>query len=279
MSPRWKSLFPLVGALTLQMLLLASSAPATDAAPQIGKEDDSARRKMLQDMRVGPFRLDLGASLRLRHEYQSGFDVRRYEPGTTDHFLLARVMLDLNLRFDSERRVFLQLRDAHAPGTRLERSDFRRSNPVEDILDIRQAYFEWRKIGGTSLGLKFGRQQISYGDQRIFGPGLWGNTGRNAWDAAMLHLDTPRVWLDAWGGRPMRTGPSGGPTVRSGLRRHWWPTASLKDSLSGSTPFTRQNMTAGRTCRGNPERESCCRTHWDSRCRSRQDMGWTTGPP
>ena len=84
-------------------------------------------------MPLGPFRLDLGANLRLRHEYQAGFDVRRYEPGTTDHFLLTRIMLDINLRFDSTRRVFVQFRDAHALGTRLEREDFSKSNPMEDL--------------------------------------------------------------------------------------------------------------------------------------------------
>ncbi len=52
-----------------------------------------------------------------------------------------------------------------------------------------------------------GRQQISYGDQRIFGPGLWGNTGRYAWDAAMLRIDTSRVWVDAWVGRPIENRP------------------------------------------------------------------------
>jgi hypothetical protein len=104
-------------------------------------------------------------------------------------------MVDFILRFDSDRRLFIQFRDAHAPGTRLEREDFSKSNPMEDLWDIRQAYFEWKTIGGSRLDLKLGRQQISYGDQRIFGPGLWGNTGRWAWDAALMHLDTSRAWV------------------------------------------------------------------------------------
>jgi hypothetical protein len=140
----------------------------------------------------------------LRAEYQSGFDVRRYEPDTTDRFLLTRIMLDLNFRFDSDRRLFVQFRDAHAPGSRLKSKDFSKSNPFEDTADIRQLYFEWNKIGGSSLGVRLGRQQISYGDQRIFGPGLWGNTGRYAWDAAMLKINTSRIGIDAWIGRPVK---------------------------------------------------------------------------
>ena len=192
--------------ISLQFLFLSSGALACDD-PQLGKELAAPTKKKYQDVPVGPFHLDLGANLRLRYEYQAGFDVRRYEPGTTDHFLLTRIMLDINLRFDPARRVFVQFRDAHALGTRLERKDFSKSNPMEDLWDIRQAYFEWKKIGGSHLDLKVGRQQISYGDQRIFGPGLWGNTGRYAWDAALLRIDTSRAWVDAWVARPIENRP------------------------------------------------------------------------
>jgi len=190
----------------LQFLFLSSGALACDDS-QLGKEPAGPTKKKYQDVPIGPFRLDLGANLRLRYEYQAGFDVRRYEPGTTDQFLLTRIMFDINLRFDPARRVFVQFRDAHALGTRLERKDFSKSNPMEDLWDIRQAYFEWKKIGGSHLDLKVGRQQISYGDQRIFGPGLWGNTGRYAWDAALLRIDTSRAWVDAWVGRPIENRP------------------------------------------------------------------------
>jgi hypothetical protein len=185
--------------LLLQFMLLSGAHACAD--PQLGKEPPS--KSKFKDVQLGPFHLDLGANLRLRHEYQTGFDVRKYAPGTQDQFLLTRIMLDFNLRFDSNRRVFIQFRDAHALGTRLEREDFSKSNPMEDLWDIRQAYFEWKTVGGSHLDLKLGRQQISYGDQRIFGPGLWGNTGRWAWDAALAHIDTSRAWIDAWVGRPI----------------------------------------------------------------------------
>ena len=43
--------------------------------------------------------------------------------------------------------------------------------------------------------------RISYGDQRVFGPGNWGNTGRFAWDAATLKVDTRWFWSDVWVGK------------------------------------------------------------------------------
>jgi hypothetical protein len=78
--------------------------------------------------------------------------------GARDQFLLTRIMFDINLRLDADRRLFVQFRDAHAPGTRLDRDPIAQSNPMEDIWDVRQAYFEW--IGnidrlGTFLPRKF----------------------------------------------------------------------------------------------------------------------------
>jgi len=189
------------------LLLFLPTLHAIADDSQSRQEQVANTKKRLKDIPVGPFHLDFGANIRLRAEYQSGFDVRRYEPDTTDRFLLTRLMLDLNLRFDSDRRLFIQLRDAHAPGTRLKREDFSKSNPFEDPLDIRQLYFDWNKIGGGPIGVRIGRQQISYGDQRIFGPGLWGNTGRYAWDAAMLKINTSHIAVDTWIGRPVKNRP------------------------------------------------------------------------
>ena len=179
---------------------------ATAAYSQQGEKAPEPVKKY-RNIPIGPFVLDFSGNIRLRYEYQSGFDVRRYTPETSDQFLLERIMFDLNLRLDTSRRFFLQFRDAHALGSHLGRESFSNSNPMEDLWDIRQAYFEWRQMGFQNLSLKLGRQQISYGDQRIFGPGLWGNTGRYAWDAALVRLDTKPLWLEAWAGRPIKNRP------------------------------------------------------------------------
>jgi hypothetical protein len=226
---------------TFSLLLFLSPlrAMAEDAQPR--PEQDANTKNRFKEIPVGPFHLDLAANVRLRGEYQSGFDVRRYEPDTTDRFLLTRIMLDLNLRFDAERRFFVQFRDAHAPGTHLERKDFSKSNPFEDLWDIRQLYFEWNKIGGSPVGFRIGRQQISYGDQRIFGPGLWGNTGRYAWDAAMLRIDTSRIAVDAWIGRPVRNRPEVWPN-----REFDAPTAAVVYGSVKTLPFRFDVFYAGK---------------------------------
>lgn len=196
------------------LLRVLTVVVALGALAPVWAGDDSAEepppareQKRLKNIPLGPFHLDFSGDLRLRDEYQTGFDVRGYRPGVTDNFLLSRIMLNLDLKLDTDRHVYLQFRDAHSFGSNLGREDFKGSNPLDDVFDIRQAYFEWRHIGGDSLDLKVGRQQISYGDQRVFGPGLWGNTGRYAWDAAKLHLNTSRAWIDVWAGRPIENRP------------------------------------------------------------------------
>lgn len=160
-----------------------------------------------KDLRAGPLRIDLGAELRLRYEYDDELTLRGYAPGARDGFLLERTMLNAAARYGTAVRAVLQLRDAHALGSSLSDGDFPQSNPIHDPLDVRQAFAEWLHIAGSPLGLKLGRQQISYGDQRLFGPGLWGNTGRYAWDAAMIKVDTRWYGVDLWAGRPIENRP------------------------------------------------------------------------
>jgi hypothetical protein len=166
---------------------------------------------------LGSAVLELGGQVRARLEDDRAFDIRGYRPAIDDRFLISRVMLDASLRFSSHHRVSLQLRDARETGSYLEEEDFPRSNPFEDPLDIRQLFYEGTDLGGTGLGLRLGRQQISYGDQRVFGPGQWGNTGRWAWDAALLELKTKRLHADIWLGRPVRNRPDR------------WPNASVPE--------------------------------------------------
>jgi hypothetical protein len=155
----------------------------------------------LKNLPFGPATLDIGGQARVRFEDDDGFTIKGYEPGGGDQLLLERVRLDFSARLGGRRLVFLQLQDAHAFVTRFTDTDFPQSSPIDDTLDIRQLYTEWLHVGGSAFGFRVGRQQISYGDQRVFGPGNWGNTGRFAWDAAMMKVETDRFSSDSWVGR------------------------------------------------------------------------------
>jgi hypothetical protein len=174
----------------------------------------------MKDVQVGPLMLDLAGQARLRYEYDDGFTLKGYARGDHDPLLLERVRLDLTARWREGPRAFLQLQDAHAFLTRFEDRDFPTSSPIEDVLDIRQLYLEWCHVGDSPFGLRVGRQQISYGDQRVFGPGNWGNTGRFSWDAAMLKFETDRLSLDLWIGDYLR------------YKSEIWPDRSTPDFLT-----------------------------------------------
>lgn len=198
-------------------------ARATDTTAQ---EADSGARKTdfwsrFKKVQVGPASLDFGGQARVRYEFQDGFTLKGYEPGGHDNLLLERVRLNFDLRLPEGRpRLFVQLQDAHAFLTKYNDDDFPKSNPIEDLLDVRQAYLEWLRIVGSPVGLRVGRQQISYGDQRIFGPGNWGNTGRYAWEAAMVKVETEQVAADFWVGRYLQ------------YKSAFWPDRALEDFLT-----------------------------------------------
>jgi len=205
MNP-WRAAFLLGRALSLLLALFALSPWPSRANERIEADKGSPSREDFichhtKDIPIGPARLDLGGQARLRYEYDDGFTLKGYEPGGHDVLLLQRVRLDVDVRLPQRIRMFFQVQDAHAFLTRYGDDDFPKSNPLEDTFDLRQAYLEWLGIRGSPIGFRVGRQQISYGDQRFFGPGNWGNTGRYAWDAAMLKLETSAVSLDCWVGR------------------------------------------------------------------------------
>ena len=181
-------------------MLQGLPALAQEAAPAEDHKSQLSSSSQVKSTETGPITFRLGGQLRLRYENDDGFTVKGYDPGGDDQLLLERVRLDLSTRFRGRALLFLQLQDAHPFLTRFKDEAFPTSNPLEDTLDIRQLHLEWLHIGGSPLGFRIGRQQIAYGDQRVFGPGSWGNTGRYAWDAAMLKVDTPRVAADMWVG-------------------------------------------------------------------------------
>jgi hypothetical protein len=193
---------------------LASTPPASSSDVQ----DQFWSR--FKNVKAGPLVLDFGGQSRLRFEYDDEFALKGYAPGHDDQLLLERVRLDLSARYGDDLRLFLQLQDAHAFLTQFGPADFSTSSPIDDTLDIRQLYAESLKIHGSPFGFRIGRQQISYDDQRVFGPGNWGNTGRFAWDAAMLKIDTTRAETDVWLGKYLT------------YQTHAWPNRPVGDFLT-----------------------------------------------
>ena len=133
----------------------------------------------------------LSGNIRTRFEYQGNYNIKKYGIKNDDAFFLERLRLNFNFILYPSIRAFLQIQDAHVLGLSLPAYTFKPSNPYFDPFDIRQGFLEIKPI--EWLDFKIGRQQISYGDARILGPGQWGNTGRYAWDAIVATINNQYI--------------------------------------------------------------------------------------
>jgi len=146
---------------------------------------------------LGDTVFSIGGSLRLRYEYVDDFNIKQYID-TQDKYLLERFRLEFALKTKKGIQAFIQFQDAHCIECQLENKDFKGTSPFNNDFDVRQAYLQWTKIEKSPFGFKVGRQQINYRDNRVFGPGEWGNVGRYTWDAAMLKYEDSYVQLDTF---------------------------------------------------------------------------------
>src|SRR5258706_8601643 len=75
-------------------------------------------------------------------------------------------------------------------------------NPDLDTVDLHQAFVQ---IGNPQLfpsGAKVGRQELSYGDERLIGQSDWTNV-RRTFDAAKLRYEVEGFWVDAFVSHPV----------------------------------------------------------------------------
>ncbi|HDS16135.1 MAG TPA: hypothetical protein ENN66_05915 [Proteobacteria bacterium] len=177
--------------LGLLLWILGPPAVVTAANPSLGKTTN------------------FYGDVRYRLEYQDNFNARYYgsdPPSGSDSFLLQRIRLGLRHSFSEKLELGLGIQDARAFGVDLEDDKFYSKNlgltnhPYKDYAEPYETYVKIKNIGGQNLSLKAGRQSIRYGDNRIFGPGDWGNTGRYHWDAVRLAYRRQAHFLEAlWG--------------------------------------------------------------------------------
>ncbi len=120
-----------------------------------------------------PSWLVFGGEYRARFE---GYTGGSFKPNTSDDYLLSRLKLDLTIKASSWLKLFIEGMDARS----LEKSP--EVAPFQNTWDIRQAYIELGDTEKDILGLRVGRQELLYGDQRLIGSSPWTNT-EHAFDA------------------------------------------------------------------------------------------------
>ncbi len=115
--------------------------------------------------------------MRFDGEYRARFEDQEnmlWRTANSDRYLLNRVRFGLTLRPGKwvtfygqaqDARVFFPRKLAHGP-------------PLQDTLDLRQA---WVQLGGEDkfpLQLRVGRQELIFGEERMVGASNWGNISR-----------------------------------------------------------------------------------------------------
>lgn len=153
-------------------------------------------------------------SLRLRGELNHNFNLRRYGSGTSDNFLLYRARFEFTLTPISFLNFHVQIQDAEVLGSRFSDADFsEKNNPFHDPFDLNQLYLDFQP--NQAFFLRAGRQSVSLGDNRVFGPGEWGNTGRYAWDALLTRFELNHLVTTILFGRPVNHDPDRWPNRKA----------------------------------------------------------------
>lgn len=135
-----------------------------------------------------PSWLKAGMELRGRAEARTGMD---FVAGNDDGYYLHRLRLNALLEPHRRLRFYFEVQDSQAPA-------LRRPAPAgfTNTLDLRQAYLE---LGSQDahFALRFGRQDLIFGEERLVGAAGWGNLGRS-FDAVRLSWRGDGRRLDAF---------------------------------------------------------------------------------
>lgn len=197
------------GLLALAALPLAQAqyAPPPPPASFAGFWNEALRR---DDPAMS--RWDLGGSFRSRYEYRDGYgiagtpgslDFRAHGADVENDYLLNR------LRFRAgytdawwgamvEGRSSFVFGDARFASTApVPRQG---SGPESDTIDLHQAFVTVGNPKVFPLSAKVGRQELSYGEERLVGAFGWNNIGR-VFDAAKLRWQAEAVAVEVFGSR------------------------------------------------------------------------------
>jgi hypothetical protein len=165
-----------------------------------------------------PAKLTFGTEIRYREEFLNNFNLAFYGPHppkgkSHSEFLLQRVRSGFDYTPNNVIHIALWGQDARDWGTGFTDSDFynpifgTENNPYKDEFELWNSYLEIKKPADLPFAVKAGRQQIYYGDKRVFGPGQWGNSGKWMWDAVKTSIFIPKGFIDIYYGRTMIHNP------------------------------------------------------------------------
>lgn len=143
------------------------------------------------------WRLRLGGEARVRWESETNRNFGARDP-SHDAYLLYRELLHADLRYRNLFRIFIEGIDA-----RVADRDLPQIPGMENAFDMQQLFADVRILGEQSpLTLRVGRQELSYGKERLIGKLDWMNQGRR-FDGAKLRYSSAKLDVDAFWVKPV----------------------------------------------------------------------------
>jgi hypothetical protein len=134
--------------------------------------------------------------LRFSGEYRArfeGFTGGNFRPDNDDHYVLNRFRVNLRVQPSSWLAFQFQGQDARAFG----RNQTALPPLAVDTMDLRIGYVEFGNSDNKAFGLRAGRQELVFGDQRLVGHVSWLNVART-FDAVRLTVRQPGIRLDTF---------------------------------------------------------------------------------
>lgn len=153
--------------------------------------------------------LTVSVELRVRPEYRNNED---FNESAVDNnsFIASRTRIGLNVNVNKKVTLFVQPQHTVTWGSELltaqgtektfaiegdESGELSYKRNFYNALDLHQAYASIGNLFNIPLTVRFGRQEINYGDQRLVGAFGWSNYGR-AFDAIMFNYIWNFINLD-----------------------------------------------------------------------------------
>src|SRR5437867_7952021 len=164
--------------------------------------------------------LTIGGEARIRYEIRNNtsFSATNANESAASHRIRVNVGYDLT----PDVSFFAQIQDARIYGTegpingaavagagQAGIGAVSAQNQNGSGLDLHQGYILVKNLGLPGLSLKVGRQEIMYGDHRLFGNFGWSQVG-NSFDAAKLMYSTQLYDVDVFWARVFDTENGGG---------------------------------------------------------------------
>lgn len=176
-----------VGVIVFSMFCLATSRLAAQQSSNTSPQPLPASHYVNEEL---PRWLNLGGEFRMRVEDFRGGSFRS---GNDDGYLLTRLRIHLGIRPAPWMNVFVQGQDSRA----MWKQQNPPAPPFHSRMNLRQAYLEIGNTAKGKFGVRIGRQEMAFGEERLIGPSGWLNTPRY-FEAARLTLRHAKVRADVF---------------------------------------------------------------------------------